>query len=153
MERAAPTLLVIEDAQDQALLVGHAARRSHPGLLVHVAQNGFDGTEYLAGIGEYADRIVFPVPNLVILDLFMPEVDGFAVLAWKARRPELQDVPFVVLTGSPKSDDLQRARFLGADEVYRKPGALDELSDIVKTIVQTYIPRSDMLDAWMSRLG
>lgn len=153
MERAAPTLLVIEDAQDQALLVGHAARRCHPGLTVHVTSNGFDGTAYLAGIEPFEDRRHFPAPNLVILDLFMPEVDGFSVLAWKANRPELADLPIVVLTGSPKPEDEAKALQLGANGVFRKPGELDALAEVVKEIVQTYIPRSAMMDAWMTALG
>ena len=153
MQRSAPTLLVIEDSQDQALLVGHAARRCHPGLTVHVTSNGFDGTAYLAGIEPFEDRVLFPEPNLVILDLFMPEVDGFSVLAWKARRPELRDLPIVVLTGSPKPDDEAKALRLGANAVYRKPGELTALADVVKEIVQSYIPRGVMMDAWMTALG
>lgn len=150
---AAPTLLVIEDAEDQAILVGHAARRSHPGLLVHSVGNGFEGTAYLAGIEPFDDRRYFPLPNLVILDLFMPEVDGFSVLGWMRGRPELKDIPVVVLTGSPNPADEARALELGAERVYKKPGELTALGDVVKEIVQSYIPVSAMMDAWMTALG
>lgn len=148
-----PTLLVIEDAQDQALLVSIAARRSHPGLRVRVATDGFEGAAYLAGIHPFEDRLQDPLPDLVILDLFMPGVDGFAVLAWLRKQPELTNIPVVVLTSSGNPDDETRARWLGARVVYRKPDDLSELGQVVREIVQTYIPRSAMIDAWMTRGG
>jgi two-component system response regulator len=148
-----PTLLVIEDARDQAVLVGVAARRSHPGLQVRMTHDGFEGAAYLAGIAPFQDRRENPLPDLVILDLFMPEVDGFAVLGWIGRQPELVDIPVVVLTSSGNPDDETRARWLGASVVYRKPGDLSELGEVVSEIVHTFIPRSAMIDAWLMAGG
>jgi len=148
-----PTLLVIEDAQDQAILVGHAARRSHPGLLVRVAHDGFEGAAYLAGIPPFDDRRENPLPDLLILDLFMPNVDGFAVLQWMRKRPELAHIPVVVLTASGNPTDETRARWLGANAVHRKPNNLRDLGVVVREIVQEYIPPSVMIDAFMDRLG
>jgi CheY-like chemotaxis protein len=148
-----PTLLVIEDAQDQAILVGHAARRSHPGLFVQVTHDGFEGAAYLAGIPPFDDRRENPLPDLVILDLFMPNVDGFAVLQWMRKRAEMAHIPVVVLTSSGNPNDETRARWLGASAVYRKPNDLDELGEVVREIVQAYIPPSAMIDAFMDRLG
>jgi DNA-binding response OmpR family regulator len=148
-----PTLLVIEDARDQAILVGVAARRSHPGLQVRMAHDGYEGAAYLAGIAPFQDRRENPFPDLVILDLFMPEVDGFAVLRWIRKQPALVGIPVVVLTSSGNPDDETRARWLGADVVYRKPSDLSELGEVVREIVQTYIPRSAMIDAWLMSGG
>ena len=153
MHRCSPTLLVIEDAQDQAILVGHAARRSHPGLLVQVTHDGFEGAAYLAGIPPFNDRRQNPIPDLVILDLYMPNVDGFAVLQWMRKRAEMAHIPVVVLTSSGNPTDETRARWLGASAVYRKPDDLDELGDVVREIVQAYIPPSAMIEAFMDRLG
>ena len=153
MRNSPPTLLVIEDAQDQAILVGYAARRCHPGLQVRITHDGFDGAAYLAGIPPYDDRSTNPLPDLVILDLFMPNVDGFAVLKWIGKQPALADLPVVVLTSSGNPADETRARWLGASVVFRKPGDLDELGEVVREIVQTYIPAGAMIDAFMDRLG
>ena len=150
---AAPTLLVIEDAQDQAILVGHAAQRCLPGLLVRIAADGFEGVSYLAGITPFEDRRANPLPDLVILDLFMPEVDGFAVLKWLRGQIALADLPVVVLTSSGNPNDESRARWLGANMVFQKPADLSELGTIVREIVEQFIPRGAMIDAWMSTLG
>mgnify|MGYP002623365043 FL=1 len=153
MPHTRPTLLVIEDAKDQAILVGLAACRSHPGLLVRTAHDGYDGVAYLAGMPPFEDRREHPMPDLVILDLFMPEVDGFAVLKWIRGRPELEGLPVVVLTSSGNPDDESRARWLGADRVYRKPANLADLGKTVKEIVGAYISRSAMMDAHFESLG
>lgn len=153
MRRSRPTLLVIEDAQDEAILVGIAAKRSHPGLRVRAVHDGYQGAAYLAGVAPYDDRRDNPVPDLVILDLFMPEVDGFAVLNWLRKRQELAEIPVVVLTSSGNPDDESRARWLGAEAVYRKPRDLDELGDVVKDIIQTFIPKREMIDAYLWAMG
>ena len=150
---SSPTLLVVEDAGDQAILVGVAARRCHPGLRVRTAYDGFQGAAYLAGVEPFADREEHPLPDLVILDLFMPEVDGFALLSWLRKRPVLAAIPVVVLTSSGNPHDESRARWLGARMVYRKPTDLDELGGVVREIVGLHIPRTAMLDAHLTRGG
>ena len=64
-----PTLLVIEDAREHAILVRVAARRALPGLDVRVAGDGREGIAYLAGTPPFQDRRSHPVPSLIILDL------------------------------------------------------------------------------------
>lgn len=153
MRRRVPTLLVIEDARDQAVLVGIAAGRVHPGLAVRIANDGVEGVSYLAGMPPFDDRASHPLPDLVILDLFMPEVDGFAVLKWMRRRPAIARIPVVVLTSSGNPDDETRARSLGACTVYRKPDDLSELGQVVREIIQEHIPRSEMIDAHIWAAG
>ncbi len=153
MHDTRPTLLVIEDAEDHATLVAHAAMRCHPGLRVRMARNGYEGTAYLAGVAPFDDRSENPLPDLIILDLFMPEVDGFAVLQWIGRRPRFSAIPVVVLTASGNPDDETRARGLGASLVYRKPDNLTDLGLSVREIVGTYISRGRMIEAHMSSGG
>jgi DNA-binding response OmpR family regulator len=94
-----PTLLVIEDARDHALLVRVAARRAAPGLDVRVAGDGREGIAYLEGTPPFQDRRSHPLPDLIILDLLMPDLDGFAVLEW-LREHQFNNMPVVVLTSS-----------------------------------------------------
>ncbi|MDX1493064.1 MAG: response regulator [Longimicrobiales bacterium] len=134
-----PTLLVVEDARDHAILVRVAARRALPGLDVRVAGDGREGIAYLAGTPPFQDRRSHPVPNLVILDLLMPEVDGFAVLEWVQEQPPTARPPVVVLTSSEHPDHEGRSLDLGADAFYKKPRNLDQLGDVVRTIVEEWI--------------
>ncbi|MDH3270227.1 MAG: response regulator [Gemmatimonadota bacterium] len=134
-----PTLLVIEDARDHAILVRVAARRALPGLDVRVAGDGREGIAYLAGTPPFQDRRSHPAPNLIILDLLMPEVDGFAVLEWIRERPAAAKCPVVVLTSSEHPDHEERSLSLGAKAFYRKPPDLEELGGVVREIVEEWV--------------
>jgi CheY-like chemotaxis protein len=153
LEKRAPTLLVIEDANDQALLVGIAARRANPGLLVQTVHNGLEGLAYLKGLPPFGDRSRYPLPDLVLLDLYMPEVDGFEVLAWIRDHYEAAPFTVVVLTGSVQPEDETRALELGASAVHKKPSELQALGDVVSDIVHTRIGRGDIIGAHIWSAG
>jgi CheY-like chemotaxis protein len=148
-----PTLLVIEDAQDQALLVGVAARRAHPGLEVETVGNGIDGLAYIRDAAPFAEQPSRATPDLVILDLFMPELDGFEVLEWIQERQNPLPFPVVVLTGSPKPEDEARALQLGAVAVHQKPKDVDALAETVQAIVNRWIGRGSIIGAHLWSMG
>jgi CheY-like chemotaxis protein len=132
-----PTLLVIEDARVDAMLIRVAARRSMPGLDVRVAGDGREGIAYLEGLPPFQDRRSHPFPDLVILDLLMPEVDGFGVLEWLRNRKGPRQVPVVVLTASLDPTHESRSLELGAKAFHRKPGDPEGLTDVIRRIVET----------------
>jgi CheY-like chemotaxis protein len=134
-----PTLLVIEDAREHAILVRVAARRALPGLDVRVAGDGREGIAYLAGTPPFQDRRSHPSPDLIILDLIMPDVDGYAVLAWIGDQRAAERLPVVVLTSSPDPAAEERSLAMGAHAFYRKPEDLDQLGAVVKEIVESYL--------------
>lgn len=134
-----PTLLVVEDARDHAILVRVAARRALPGLDVRVAGDGREGIAYLAGTPPFQDRRSHPVPNLIILDLLMPEVDGFAVLEFIQEQAPTARAPVVVLTSSENPEHEERSLSLGAQAFYRKPADLEELGEVVRSIVEEWV--------------
>lgn len=149
----APTLLVIEDTDDQAILVGMAAQRAHPGLDVRTVKNGLEGLAYLRGLAPFEDRAKHPMPNLVILDLYMPEVDGFEVLSWIRDHMKEAEFPVVVLTGSVEPEDEARALELGATSVHQKPSDVRALSDVVSEVVHKWIGRGEMIAAHIWSAG
>jgi CheY-like chemotaxis protein len=134
-----PTLLVIEDAGDHAALIRVAARRAFPGLDVRVAGDGREGIAYLEGTPPFQDRRSHPFPSLVILDLIMPNVDGYEVLKHVKSRYWRDPFPIVVLTGSPDAEARRRSLDLGADAFHEKPDGLDELGRTVDEIVSTWL--------------
>jgi len=139
-----PTLLVIEDAREHAILVRVAARRAVPGLDVRVAGDGREGIAYMAGTPPFQDRRSHPTPALIILDLIMPEVDGFAVLEWLREHKPAERVPVVVLTSSPDPAAEERSMSLGSVAFYRKPENLDQLGVVVKEIVENHLSEDVM---------
>lgn len=153
MSKRVPTLLVIEDARDQAILVGAAARRAHPGLDVRTVNEGLDGISYLAGHTPFEDRRANPTPDLVILDLKMPDVDGFEVLTFIRERLAPAPYPVVVLTASDDPDDEARALQLGAVDVQVKPTDLDSLGSVVREIVHEHIGRGEIIAAHIFEAG
>ncbi len=135
-----PTLLVVEDASDHAALIRVAARRAFPGLDVRVAGDGREGIAYLEGTPPFQDRRSHPFPDLVILDLIMPVVDGYEVLEHIRGRHWREPFPVVVLTGSPDGDARDRSLALGADAFYEKPAnGLEALGAVVAEIVGTWL--------------
>lgn len=88
------------------------------------AENGRIGVERLAGAR----------PDLILCDVMMPEMDGFAVLRAVRANPATADIPFVLLTASADAEALEKGRSLGADEYVTKPFVLPELAALVKRL-------------------
>ena len=153
MSKRAPTLLVVEDAQDQAILVGVAARRAHPGLDVRIVNEGAAGVAYLAGEPPFADRKANPLPDLVILDLEMPDLHGIEVLAFVKDRLGPVSYPIVVLTGTTDEEAEGRVRALGAVDFRRKPTDLTTLGTVVREIVHEHIGRGEIIAAHIFESG
>ena len=133
------TMLVVEDNQDHALLVRIAVRRSFPEIDIRVAGDGGEGIAYLAGTPPFQNRQSHPYPNLVVLDLFMPGMDGFGLLAWIHEQGGSRVPPVAVLTSSINPRDEARALELGAQSFHAKPTDVEELCQVVKEIVQQWI--------------
>jgi CheY-like chemotaxis protein len=121
--------------------------------MVQTVHNGLEGLAYLKGLPPFEDRSRHPLPDLVILDLYMPEVDGFEVLAWIRDHYEGAPFPVVVLTSSVRPEDEARARELGAASVHKKPLELPVLADVVSDIVHTRIGRGDIIGAHIWSAG
>jgi CheY-like chemotaxis protein len=89
--------------------------------LLRVA-HGEEAINYLAGNGEFANRTKHPLPNLMLLDLKMPRMDGFAVLRWRQEKsPALAGMPVIVFSSSDLAADVADAYALGANSYVVKP--------------------------------
>jgi CheY-like chemotaxis protein len=129
-----PVILWAEDSEDDVLLVQRAFRRAElSSLLVRVA-DGNQATDYLTRVGPYANSTLYPRPQLLLLDVKMPRRSGLEVLAWKQTRPELQDLPAVILSSSGQKEDIEEAYRLGAQEYLIKPSKLEDLVTLMKDL-------------------
>ena len=125
-------ILLAEDDPNDTLLIKRAFQKAGLGQLLKTVSDGEQAIEYLRGIGEYADRAVYPLPFLLLLDLKMPGTNGFEVLQWIRSQPELKRLLVVVLTSSNLQADVDRAYDLGANSYLVKPVEFNEMVNMIQ---------------------
>jgi CheY-like chemotaxis protein len=132
-------ILAAEDEESDRMIMELAfirARLRHPLFMV---RDGQEAVDYLSGNGRYADRFCYPLPVLIVLDLKMPRMNGFDVLAWLATRKEFKELPAVVLSSSADQSDTKKARQLGAREYFVKPHAFEKLITIAQEMQERWL--------------
>jgi CheY-like chemotaxis protein len=114
-------VLVVDDDRNDVFLLRRGFHRA--GLMADLFDlpDGVPALEYLRGSPPYDDRARFPFPDLLLLDLKMPRINGLNVLAWLAGRPDMKNLPALVLTSSSLQSDREIATKLGAREFLVKP--------------------------------
>jgi CheY-like chemotaxis protein len=115
-------VLIADDSQDDRFLLQDAMRRATRLRVVAEVADGAEVIAYLKGIDPFADRTRHPIPDLLLLDLKMPQTDGFEVLQWMQTKP-FPGLTVVVLTDSMQAEHIKRALDLGADLFQVKPRA------------------------------
>jgi len=133
------TILLIEDSENDALLMQRALRKSAITDCVHIAKNGKEAIEYLKGVGPFSNRQEFPLPQLILLDLQMPEMHGLKVLEWIRAQPEFRSTVVIVLSSSRLPGDIQVAYKLGSNSYLVKPPTLEMLYQTVAAIAQYWL--------------
>jgi CheY-like chemotaxis protein len=118
--RQPSVVLLVEDSEDDIFFMRRAFQQA--GLInpLHVVTDGQQAVAYISGLNGFGDRTRFPAPDFIFLDLKLPIMDGFEVLAW-LRQQHKSSLPVAVLTSSPEEVDRRRARELGASCYLLKP--------------------------------
>ena len=129
-------LLVAEDEPNDVALLSHALHANDIQATAAVVSDGEQVIQYLKGEGEFADRCLHPFPDLVLLDLKMPFVDGVEVLKWIQSRPLCASLPVLMLSGSGLPKDIDEAYRLGVHTYFTKPLSLSELGALLDVIVE-----------------
>lgn len=116
------TCLLIDDDDNFVVLVEAGFSLYKFGHLRSVS-NGLEAVQYLTGVGGYANRESFPLPDIILLDLKMPHMDGFEFLKWKktAAPEKIKTIPVVVTSTMDFPEEQQRASQLGAKDFLPKP--------------------------------
>jgi CheY-like chemotaxis protein len=127
-------ILLAEDREDDILLIRKAFVTAYIRNPLHVVRDGEEAIAYFCGEGQYANRDEFPLPDLFLLDLKMPRIDGFEVLEWIRQQPSLSSLRVVVLTSSDHLCDVNRAYKLGANSFLVKPLDFQNFISLSKTI-------------------
>ena len=134
------TVLHIDDDPNDTELLRVAARRAQAVFTLHDAEDTEQAIAYLSGKGMYADRQTYAMPHLVLLDLKMPRANGFELLRWIRRHPQLHALPVVILSGSELQSDVQQAYAGGANSYLVKPLGFEELVGLVRNISTIWLP-------------
>ena len=115
------TILLVEDNPDDVELTLRAFEKSRLGNDIVVARDGSEALDYLFGTGIHAERSPSSMPEIVLLDLKLPKVDGLEVLKRIRADERTRRLPVVVLTSSKEERDVLRSYDLGANSFVRKP--------------------------------
>lgn len=130
------TVLLVDDEESTRLFVHFALKHFAPPVHLRYLHDGFQAMRYLEGYGLYSDRQSHPFPDLVLLDLKMPLIDGFEVLEWARSQPALKNLPIVVLTESSYEAHIKRALQLGATAFVTKSVDLMEFKRSVRDVLE-----------------
>jgi len=132
-------ILLVEDNRMDAELTLDAFREARLGNTVHVAPNGQAALDYLFGRGEYADRQRYPLPDIILLDLKLPGIDGHEVLRQIRATPGLKRLPVIILTSSREEGDRALAYDTGANSYLVKPVSFEGFLDVVRQIGEYWL--------------
>jgi two-component system response regulator len=127
-------ILLVEDNPDDEALTLRAFSKNNIRNPVVVARNGAEALDYLFASGDYAGREVADLPQVVLLDLKLPKVDGLEVLRQIRADERTELLPVVILTSSREEQDLVEGYRLGANSYVRKPVNFDEFVEAARQL-------------------
>jgi CheY-like chemotaxis protein len=124
-----------DDDEDDCLFVESAFQEMDIAHDLRFVGDGRELLDYLYNNGDFADPEKYPKPNLILLDLHMPRVDGLEALAIIKSDPQLKNIPVLILTTSREKRDIALAEQAGASSFLSKPEVFEDLTDIEKFCV------------------
>lgn len=127
-------ILLVEDNPDDELLALRALRKNGVANEVVVAHDGVEALDYLFATGEYSGRDIEDAPQLVLLDLKLPRVDGLEVLRRVRSDERTRLLPVVILTSSKERQDMLDGYGLGANSYVRKPVNFERFVEAVEQL-------------------
>ncbi len=125
-------IFLLENSTDYLFLLDQGFRRAQIINPLRVARYGNEAILYLKGVGIYSDRTHYPLPELIIIDLALPDGSGLAVLGWIRRQAEFNHVPVIILVDGDDHKNAQQAFDKGANAYYLKRDDFDGLARMVR---------------------
>lgn len=131
---AEKVILLVEDNPDDEVLTLRAFKKNNIKNEVIVAHDGKEALDFLFGKGAYAERDPQDSPEVVLLDLKLPKVDGLEVLRQVRADPRTRLLPVVILTSSKEEQDLIEGYSRGANSYVRKPVDFNQFVEAVRQL-------------------
>lgn len=127
-------ILLVEDNPDDEALTLRAFKKNHISNEVHVARDGVEAIDYIFGTGTHSGRDLSILPQMVLLDLKLPKVDGLEVLRRIRSDERTKLLPVIILTSSKAEEDMVAGYGLGANSYVRKPVDLKDFDGVIKAL-------------------
>ena len=134
-------VLLVEDSPGDVRLTQEAFREANPSIRLHVAMDGVEAMAFLRHEGIHAGA---PRPDLILLDLNLPKMDGREVLAHIKEDESLKLIPTVILTTSTAEGDIVKSYQLQANCYLTKPVQLDKFESLVKSINDFWLIKAQL---------
>ena len=127
-------ILLVEDNPDDEALTRRALQKNNLSNELTVARDGQEALDYLFGTGTHAGRDLRVMPQLILLDLKLPKIDGLEVLRRMRADDRTKLLPVVILTSSNEERDLVNGYSLGANSYVRKPVDFSEFTEAARQL-------------------
>ena len=134
MKGLATMILLVEDNPDDEALTLRALRKANVGNDVAVVRDGAEALDFLFGAGTHTGRDTSVMPQVVLLDLKLPKIDGLEVLRRLRADDRTKLLPVVILTSSDEELDRIRGYALGANSYVRKPVDFTQFAEAVRQL-------------------
>lgn len=134
-----PTILLVEDDIGDQEITRRAFDRNRIHVDLRMADDGEEAMDYLRHRGKYADPSSAPRPDLILLDLNLPRMDGHAVLSSIRADPSIDTIPVIVLTTSSQVEDIIESYKLQCNSYITKPVDLQGFVSAVRTIDEYWL--------------
>lgn len=135
-------ILLVEDLEEHVLIIKHALEKSELRNRVFVTRDGEEALDFLYNRGDYASRDKYPKPDVILLDLRLPKLDGIEVLKRIKSEGRLKDIPVIVLTSSTRDEDIiktykggARGYLLKSTFIVEKTANMEGLLDAIISLV------------------
>ena len=132
-------ILLVEDNPDDELLALRALKKSNVPNKVVVAHDGVEALDYLFASGSYEGRDTSSMPELVLLDLKLPRLDGLEVLKRLRSDERTRLLPVVILTSSKERSDMLEGYGLGANSYVRKPVNFEQFVNAIEQLKRYWL--------------
>ena len=127
-------ILLVEDNPDDVTLTERALKKSHILNRLVVTRDGAEALDYLFCTGAYSDRDTSIMPEVILLDLKLPKIDGLEVLKRIRSDKRTKILPVVILTSSKEENDLITGYTLGANSYIRKPVNFNQFVEAIRQL-------------------
>lgn len=127
-------ILLVEDNPNDEMLMMRAMNKNNIANEIIVARDGVEALDYLFGTGNYENRDLTEMPQVILLDLKLPKIDGLEVLKRLREDERTRHIPVVVLTTSSEQQDIVRSYHLGANSYVQKPVDFDEFIEATRQL-------------------